>query len=395
MNSTMTFEQIDNNINGIIDQIAAAGADIEALRKLPESTVELLKNTGVLSMAMPKSMGGAELDPISQIKLVEKISRANSAAGWCTMIGADSGYFAAMIPQELAEKTYPNPHVISGAALSQTGKARKVPGGYMVSGRWPFVSGCNNAEWVVAGCKVYDGEDMVLLDGDIPQTRQCFLRMSDLEILDTWHVMGLRGTGSNDIELSQEIFIAEEMTFSFQQPRSFQDGVLYQFPMAFMFNFSAVPLGVAQSALDFFLSEANKPTRQVHQAGQFLTGRALKDESFVQGAVGEAAIKLRALRAFLYTEVEQVWALLQSGEMPSPLQQVAFLAITTEVFSGCQEIVETLVKCRGGSAVYQGNPLEQALRDIVTMNQHAMTSPRNQHQLGRALLGVPPEQILL
>ena len=218
MNSTMTFEQIDNNINGIIDQIAAAGADIEALRKLPESTVELLKNTGVLSMAMPKSMGGAELDPISQIKLVEKISRANSAAGWCTMIGADSGYFAAMIPQELAEKTYPNPHVISGAALSQTGKARKVPGGYMVSGRWPFVSGCNNAEWVVAGCKVYDGEDMVLLDGDIPQTRQCFLRMSDLEILDTWHVMGLRGTGSNDIELSQEIFIAEEMTFSFQQP---------------------------------------------------------------------------------------------------------------------------------------------------------------------------------
>jgi indole-3-acetate monooxygenase len=393
--SNEQFGIIFSNVLEILPKIHAFAEEIEAGRRLPPALVEILRQTGVFSMTMPKSLGGAELDPVSQIKIIEAISKVNAAVGWCVMIGSDSGYFAGFLQPEVAQRVYSDPNTITAAALSQTGKAVKVPGGYRVSGRWPFASGCQHSQWLVAGCKVYDSdEQMSRIEGNIPRTVQCFFHADDIKILDTWHSLGLRGSGSHDFT-AEDIFIPEERTFSFQQPQAFQTGPLYQFPLAFMFNFAAVPLGLAQHAIEQLIEAADKPNRQVIQAGQFLEGKTLKDEAFVQDALGRASTKLRALRAFVYTEVETVWQAITSQTPLTPEQQTGFLAMNTEVFAGCQEVVELMVKARGGSAVYQGAALEQALRDIITINQHVMTSLRNYSQAGRVLLGVAPEMILL
>lgn len=383
------------NVQEILPMLEQQEKDIEAARRLPDAVVQSLKNTGVFSMAMPESLGGAELDPIAQIEIIETLSRASAAAGWCTMIGSDSGYFSAFLAPDLAREMYPSADTITAAAISQTGKARRVPGGYRVSGRWPFSSGCQQSEWLVAGCKVYDGDTMARLEGtNIPETLQVFFHKSDVNILDTWNSLGLRGSGSHDF-VAEDVFIPEEKSFSFQRPVSHQPGALYRFPLAFMFNFAAVPLGVAARAIDLLSQAASAPTRQVTQAGVFLEDKCLKDEGFVQDALGRAQTKLKAARAFYHSEVSDIWEQITLGQPLDGLTQTGFLAMNTEVFGMCEDIVEMLAKVRGGSVVYHGNPFEQALRDVITINQHVMTSWRNYSQVGRVLLGVPPEEILL
>jgi alkylation response protein AidB-like acyl-CoA dehydrogenase len=389
-----SFEVIMSNVKEILPAVQSYTVEIEEGRRLPPSLVKTLKNTGVFRMTMPKNMGGAELDPISQIKIIETLATVNASAAWCSMIGSDSGFFSSFLKPEVAKEMYPDPDTISAAALSQTGKAVKVEGGYLVSGRWPFASGCQHSEWLISGCKVFEGDTMCLLDGDVPQTIQCFLKADQVTILDTWHSMGLKGSGSHDFT-ADKIFVPEEKTFSFQKPRSYQEGALYQFPLAFMFNFAAVPLGIAQSAINAIVEAADKPIRQMTLQGQFIKGRTLKDEAFVQDTLGRAIAKLAAARAYFYTEVTSIWEAISAQEPLTAQNQVNFLAMNTEVFSLCQEVVELIVKARGGSSVYAGSPLEIAMRDIITINQHVMVSIRNYSQSGKVSLGLAPEQILL
>jgi hypothetical protein len=146
------------------------------------------------------------------------------------MIGCDSGYLSAFLDQNVARAMYPDIWVATGAAATPTGKASRVPGGYRVEGRFPFVSGCHHSEWVWLGCIVHEGDAPRADAKGVPETRQCFLRVSQCEILDTWYTMGLRGTGSNDI-LVRNVFVPEEQTFSFQDPALVKrPGPLHAFP---------------------------------------------------------------------------------------------------------------------------------------------------------------------
>lgn len=375
-------------------RIRASREQIDKERRLPSQLVEALKEAGVFRMTMPLAWGGAELDPLSQLRIIEALSVADASVGWCVMIGSDSGYFSGFIDQQVARAMYPDVDTITGAALTATGRAVKEKGGYRVSGRFPFSSGCHHAAWFVLGCKVYDGDQQLLLANGTPQTLQCFVPADAINILDTWDSTGLRGSGSNDLVV-KECFVSAERTFSYQDIKPYREGALYRFPLNMLLNFSSVPLGVAQCALDALIAAGERPSRITTIGGQVTPLRTLRDEAFVQDAAGRSAAMIGSARAYLYNTIGELWAALQAGRELSPVLFAEFQMLNTHIYQTCAETVQLLYKVRGGSSVYTGGDLDRCLRDSVTMNQHVMNSLRSYAMGGRLLLGLPPEQILL
>ncbi|HEX7026662.1 MAG TPA: acyl-CoA dehydrogenase family protein [Gammaproteobacteria bacterium] len=375
-------------------RIRAERERIENERRLPEELVVALKEAGVFRMTMPRDWGGAELDPLNQLRVIETLSLADASVGWCVMIGSDSGYFSGFIDQRVARIMYPDIDMITGAALTATGRAVREKNGYHVSGRFPFSSGCHHASWFVLGCKVYDGDQQQFLPDGTPKTLQCFVSADDVGILDTWYSTGLCGSGSNDLSV-EGCFVPVERTFSFQDIRPYRESALYSFPLNMLLNFSSVPLGAAQCALDAVIAAGERPSRITAIGGKVTPLRSLRDEAFVQDAVGRAAAMIGSARAYLYDTIGDVWQALQSGRDLSSAQLAGFQLVNTHVYETCTEAVQLLYKVRGGSSVYTGNELDRCLRDCLTMNQHVMNSLRSYAMGGRLLLGLPPEFILL
>lgn len=376
------------------DEIRNCRAEIEARRRVPDALIEKLKDAGFFRMTMPVDWGGMELDPMTQMKAIEILAEADASVAWCVMIGSDTGYFSAFIDQDVARKMFPDVDMITGSTLTTTGRAEVVDGGYQVSGRMPFSSGCEHSDWFVVGCRVFSAGEPCVLDGGIPVTRQCFVPRRAVRILDTWDSLGLRGSGSHDLEIEGH-FVPGAHSFSFQEFKPYRRSPLYVFPMSILLNFSSVPLGIAKSVVDEFSRRSHRPARTTFINGEITPPRDLCDEFFVQDAIGRAAAKLASSRAYLYSTIEGFWQTLKSGAEPRPEQVAHFYLVHTHVFESCKEAVDLVFKTSGGGAVYKRNVVEQKLRDIQTINQHVINSLRSYSVGGRLLLGLPPEEILL
>src|ERR1700720_1147025 len=310
---------------GLAEQIRAASDEIERGRRLPPGIAAAMKDAGVFGMAMPRLWGGPELDPLTQFRVIEALAMAEGSVGWCAMIGSDGGYVTAFLDQDVARAIYPDIRVATGAAGTTTGRGVGGPGGYRVSGRFPFVSGCHHCEWVWLGCIVTEN-DVPRVDGNgVPETRQCLLRLSQCEILDTWHTTGLRGTGSNDIVVRDE-FVEEQHSFSFQDPKLIKrPGPLYAFPFMFMAKGSAPALGIARHAIDAVIeSAAGKPARRYTVGDGIEAPKVLRDDVYVQEAVGRAETLLAAARAYYFHVMGDLWTTLVDGRQPSDKQVALF-----------------------------------------------------------------------
>ena len=225
----------------------------------------------------------------------------------------------------------------------------------------------------------------------IPETRTCFVKLSECEILDTWYTTGLRGTGSNDIAI-HDVFVPAERTFTFQDPKLVKrQGPLYAFPLMFIAKGAAPALGVARHAIDVVIENSGRrPARRMLIGGVAEAPRMLREEVFVQESVGHAEALLGSARAYLFDVIGELWETLVAGRMPSARQQARFIGAYTHVVGTCTEAVQTVFKATGGSAVYQSGPLERCLRDVLTMNQHLMGSLKTYEMAGRILLGLEP-----
>ena len=367
---------------------------IELQRRIPIEIIDALKAAGVFRMTMPKDWGGLELDPIEQLKAIEQLAWFDASVGWCVMIGCDGGLYTGFLDQNIAKSVFSDIDGVTASALTATGKATITAEGFQVQGRWPFVSGCQHSDWFLLGCSVYRDGEQQFLPGGAPQTVQCLISAQDVQILDTWNATGLRGSGSHDVTVDS-VLVPKERTFTYQDLHFHRPHPLYAFPLNIILNFSSVPIGVAQRALDELLKCADRPSRITLINNQLSEKRTLKDEPYVQDAVGRASSKLQATRTYLYSTIGDIWSCLQAGAQPPPDLFARFQALNAFVYDECTEMTESLYKVRGGSAVYHGSPFDRCLRDLLTMNQHVMNSRRSYSMAGRVLLGLPPEQILL
>ena len=371
--------------------IRAASEEIEQARRLPPSIVDALKDAGVFGMAMPRAWDGPELDPITQYRVIEALAMADGSVGWCSMINCDGGYVTAFLDEDVGRSMYPDLQLGTAAAATPTGQGIAVPGGYRVSGRFPFASGCQHCEWVWLGCVItVDGKPQVDANG-VPHTRQCILPLSQCEILDTWHTTGLCGTGSNDLRVD-DVFVAAERTFSFHDRDLIRrPGPLYAFPFMFATKSAPVALGIARHAIDYLISTATeKPARRFTIGERLETAKLMRDDVFIQDAIGRADAMLTSARAHQFEVMGDLWHTLLDGKEPTPAQLARFTTTHCHVVGMCVDVVQLVFKAAGGTAVYRKGPLDRCLRDVLTMNQHVVGTLRTYEMAGRLLLGLEP-----
>jgi indole-3-acetate monooxygenase len=370
-------------VRALTPEIRAAAEAIEAARRLPANIVEAMKRAGVFRMAMPREWGGPELDPLTQIRVIEALAYADGSVGWCAMINSDGGYFSAYLDPRVAREMYRELDAPTGGSLLFTGRAEAVDSGYRINGRWPFVSGCTHCEWLIFSCNVMERGEPRMMPNGMPERRFCFVAGAEAEVLDTWHTTGLRGSGSHDVAL-KDVFVPAERTYSYPTPPR-RAGALYAYPLMFAYNLPGVTLGIARAAIDSFVEIA--PHRQVTM--NMVTGRKvmLRDEAYAQTVVAQAEALVGSARDYLFARIEEIWQTLLAGGQPTPKQRALYRIAIAHAHAVCVDAVEGLFKAYGGGAVYTSSPFDRCLRDLLTINQHTMNSLKIYETAGRVLLG--------
>lgn len=372
-------------------QIRAAADDIDRERRLTPEIVNAVKRAGVFGMTMPREWGGPELDPLMQMRVIEALSEADGSVGWCAMINSDGGYFTAFLDEAVGREMYRDLEAPTGSSLVFAGKAEKIAGGYRVSGRWPFVSGCTHSDWVGLTCTICENGVQRTLAESLPERRVCFIPASQCEVLDTWHTTGLRGSGSNDIAVS-DAFVPEERSTSFPF-RAIRKKPLYVWPMMYAYNVPAVTLGIARGVINRFADIASR--KQVTTS--ILTGRPamLRDEAYAQTAISRAEVLVSSSRAYVFERMDDIWRTLLAGGRLSLNQRALYRLAIAHAHAACLEAVEGLYKAFGAAAIYASSPFDRPLRDLITINQHTINSLKLQETAGQVLLGLEPQDRML
>jgi len=362
-------------------QIRAAADDIERMRRLPLPLVEALARAGLFRLWIPRAFGGEETDPMTLVRVVEEIARVDGAAGWCVAIGGEYGVFGGYLQPDAAREIYgSDPLVVTGGAFRPTGQAVVVDGGYRVTGRWPLGSGCQHSAWIVGGCRVLDGDRLRLGPDGIPVMRLMFFPAASCEILDTWHSIGLRGTGSHEYTAT-DLFVPAARSLSFREPPA-APGPLYALPTIALFGtvLAAVPLGIARHAIDI-LTEL---------AGTKITTRSqqmLREDATMRGDLGRAEALLRSGRAFLYEALEEAWRVVSAGQTISVTQRALVWLASTHAANAAKQATELMFSAGGATSAYISSGLERCLRDVHAAGQHLTLASTNYEMAGQAFLG--------
>src|SRR3954471_12221395 len=371
----------------LTDVAASAARDTERRRRLPGDLVAAMVDAGVYRLLVPEAVGGLEAHPAVLAEVVEALARGDGAAGWCAAIGATSGLVGGYLPEEAAREVYSDPRTVSGGVFAPKGRAEPQGHfGFRVDGRWPFASGCQNCTWLMGGSVVDDDGELRRLPDGMPDVRLMLAPADQVVIHDTWDVMGLRGTGSHDIEFVGLHVAAEHSASLFSDPPTAQ-GPLYAFPLFGLLAVAigAVGLGIGRGALDDVAALAG---------GKTPTGsrRTLAERPATQGDVARAEARLRAARALLFGCVDDAWAsAVDTGEVPVEQRAALRLAATHAATTGA-EVTTTAFGLGGGSAVYEtSGSLGRRFRDANVATHHMLVGSPTWELTGRLLLGLPTD----
>ena len=363
------------------EALRGASARIEAARNLPPEVVETLVRDGFTRLCVPRSLGGPELHPAALAQVLETLSAGDASAGWCAMIASTSSVLAAWLEPAVARLVYGPADAISGGVFAPRGAAKRVAGGFRVSGRWGFASGCSHCAWLMGGCFV-EGDAGRESAAGVPDVRLLLFPREEAKIIDTWDVVGLSGTGSHDIEV-RELFVPEGRDVSFLADRPREGGPLYAFPVFGLLavGVAAVGLGVARRAIGELSELAREKTPGLGR-------RRLAERTLTQARVAGAEAELSAARAGLAVAIESAWRAAAAGG-GIPLEERARLRIAaTFAARTSARIATAMYDLGGGSSIYRASALQRCLRDAHVVTQHAMVGEGTYELAGRVLLGL-------
>ena len=374
-------------------EIREVADEIERERRLPLRIVESMKRAGIFGMAMPLSWGGRELDFPEQLRVVETLSRSDGSVGWCALTGSLAGFASSWLEDSAARELFRDVDAPCAGSLLFAGNAERVDGGYRVSGRWPFNSGCQHAAVFIFTCHVFDkvGKPLIRPEG-APAMRLCYIPSSQVHVLDTWESTGLRGSGSHDVEV-KGVVVPEAHTASFPDISSHRPGPLYVHPGPAAYVLPAVALGIARHAIDAFIRIANQREISIDA----LAGKKVlfRESTHAQAAIAQAEGLVRSARSFVYDAANEVWDTLTKGRNLSQELRAMFVVSVTNAHRSCVRAVDLLFEANGGSSVYARCPLDRCFRDIHTVNQHHFTSVAFDEKAGRVLLGLESVDYML
>lgn len=360
-------------VHDLAPTIAGRATEIETARRLPPDLVKTLIKAGCFRTLLPRSHGGDGMELPAAMRVLETLSQADGSVGWTVMIGAGAWCDLAGLSRETFDAIYADgPDVITGGAISPSGSATPVDGGYRIRGTWAFVSGCQHCDWLFGNCV----EDV---DGE-PRFRLALFRSTEVEIEDTWSVSGLCGTGSHHVVA--DVVIPAERTYLLLDGEPCLDEPVVRIPPPALYSLqiATVAVGIAQGALDDIQAMAADKT-------PLLSPTTLAANPLFQYQLATADTRLRAARALLYQDADATWAS-ATASLPFTLEQRARIRSTAAWVAGmAASVVTSCYRAGGGSAIYLDNPLQRRLRDISALTQHFLVKPDTLTTAGAILTG--------
>ena len=364
---------LHNKAESVVDIVRAHAREAEDIRHLPQAVSLAFVKQNLYRIGAPTVFGGEDASATSQMDVIETVSRADGAAGWNLMIGIET--FALVAPSmSTCRDVIADPSVVMASSTAAVGKARQVAEGYVISGQWQFVSGIHNAHVFGATVQKYDTNDPIS-----EERFYAILEKSQYEILDTWHVSGLRGSGSHDVLVS-DVFVPENRlvaTLGMGGIRTKQ--LLVPLGVRLTFNKTAVGFGIARSAIDAFIELARGKTPR-------FSNRKLKERPYAHRALALAEARLRGARAAMYEHATRVWSVCLANTELSDEDRAISHILASDAARAAVETVELLTEAAGTSANELGCPLEKLARDVRVIRQHATVQPHHMEDAGRLLL---------
>ena len=363
--------------------------DVEEQRMLPKPLFDAVADAGLFHLAFPRSMGGGEIDLPTYIQVIEEVGKADASTGWVVNQCAIFATYAARMPRDIARAIWiDKPRAVVANTPQANAQAVVVPGGYRVTGRQGFSTGCRNASWIASHAQIIEN-GKVRLDKGEPETRYMFVPVAEAELLDTWKVRGMRGTGTHHFAVNDVFVPAERTVLSVTAPL-LEPGPLYRIPRTLVFasGDASVALGLARTCLTAFADLAGAKTPRAMPA-------LLRDQSMIQVTVGQAEANLRSARAFLTEAVRDVWNQVTSTGALTLDQRATLRIATTHGIRVAAQIVDAVYHAAGATAVYDDHLLQRHFQDIHVITQHLQSRLSHYELVGRHWLGLPVDETRL
>jgi alkylation response protein AidB-like acyl-CoA dehydrogenase len=369
----------------IAPHAGAHGERTEQERALPRELVDELLDAGLLSMCLPRALGGVQARPAEMVLALEELARADAATAWCAMVASTSSLLGAYLPEREAETIFAGGRSVTGGVFAPRGRAQRRDGAFVVDGRWSFVSGVTHCDWVLGGCVVHDGEEPALLADGSPDVRLALMPIDAVEVIDTWSVSGLRGTGSHDMTAVAQT-VPQARVVSLFADRPLHAGALYSFPLfgLLAIGIASVALGIARGAIEDLASLAGAKTPA---AGR----KTLAERATVQAQVARAEASLRAARTLVLGEAEAAWTAAERGGEMALEHRLGLRLAASHATEVAAEVVTAMYHAGGGTSIYDSSMLQRRFRDVHVATQHMMVAPATWELGGRLLLGLPTD----
>src|SRR5499427_6052685 len=383
------FEELLARAEKLIPVLRDRAAQTEELRRLPDETIAELHSSGLFRILQPARVGGSELPFRALFELTAVIGQGCGSTAWVLANLAAHHWLLGMWHPEAQDEIWGGSpdSLISSALIFPRGRARRVEGGYRLSGRWPFSSGVDYSTWNMFGAVVSDEET------GQNEPRMFLVPASDYSVIDTWQVIGLAGTGSKDVEVN-DVFVPAYRTLAAERIRGgpnrgseVNPGVLYQLPAVSLFAFAiaGTSLGIARGAIQHF-AETTRTRLSSY------TGRNVADFANIQEHLAKAAALADAAEAIVLRDCDEATRITEAGVVPSLEQRARYRRDGAFAASLCTKAVDLLFAASGGAAVYERNPIQRAFRDVHGANAHYMLNwDVSGAVYGRVALGLPPD----
>jgi 3-hydroxy-9,10-secoandrosta-1,3,5(10)-triene-9,17-dione monooxygenase len=357
-----SFDELVAHAEALIPVLTERAPKAEALRRIPEETVTDLHRTGLFRAFQPKSVGGSELDYGAFVDLCSILGRACGSTSWVYANLAVHHLMIGMWPAKAQDEIWgPSPDTLVGSSLVfPAGRAQRVDGGYRVSGRWPFSSGVDPCTWLMVGAMVAPDASKAT-----PEARMFLVPKPEYGVIDTWHVAGLRGSGSKDVE-TKDIFVPEHRTLAMDDtkggptPGSARNpGVLFRLPLMALFQFCITSpiLGMAQGAVQGFIAKTKS------RAASY-TGAKVAELATIQVRLAEAAALVDSAELMMRNCCAEAHRITAAGKVPTMEQKVRYRRDAAYSVRQCVRAVDLVMEVYGGGGLYDHQPIQRAWRDI-------------------------------
>lgn len=358
-------------------------AEGERLRQLPPALAEAFVAHDIYRLLVPADMGGGGADPLDYLELVERVSRADGSVGWNLMIGAGSGLYLGYLAPDIARTMCATADCCIAGTLQPVGRGIPVEGGFRIGGRWNFASGAAQARWMIAGFLLANEAGPVLNEQGRPTAFQALAPREAFTVLDTWHVGGLRGTGSTEYEAA-DLFVPQDAAFRLFASEPRHPAPLFRLPGAMLAAaLASVPLGIGQGCVEGLKRLATSKRVLNNRAG-------LHEQAFAQYAVAKGEALVQSSSRYLREAISDIWQTVQRGAPVEMAARARCRRAAVHAAEASADAVDLCCRAAGGHALFESEPFERALRDVRAAQGHISLQRSAMEDCGRAAFGLAP-----